>query len=65
MLCAAISCAPHDYIGIADAIAKIINGYKEKVLPELSDTPHDVEYHAQSVLHYMHGMHRDCLDQLS
>ena len=65
MLCAAISCAPKDYLGIADALAKIINGYKEKVLPELSDISLDVEYYAQNVLHCMHRMHRYCLDQLS
>lgn len=65
MLCAAISCAPNDYVGIADGLAKIINGYKEKVLPELSDISPDVEYYAQNVLHCMHKMHRYCLDQLS
>lgn len=65
MLCSAISCAPKDYVGIADALAKIINGYKAKVLPELSDTPHDVVVLSHRVLANMERMHRYCLDQLS
>lgn len=65
MLCAAISCAPNDYVGIADALAKIINVYKETVLLELSDISPDVDYYAQNVFSCMHKMHRYCLDQLS
>lgn len=65
LLSNAILFTPYDCVGIADELARIINGYKEKVLPELSDMSPDVEYYAQNVLHCMRRMHRDCLDQLS
>ena len=64
-LCSAVTINPKKYVSIADALARIINIYKEKALPELSDLSPDVEYYAQNVLHCMHRMHRYCLDQLS